>query len=142
MTIRKIHRFTPGIYKAVSELLRQLIPEQEPLSAEKFTGILKTGNTHIFIAMIEKKKIIGMLTLVTYNIMSGKKVWIEDVVVDESQRGKGTGKELMLHAIGFARSSGAASVELTSRPSRIAANKLYLQLGFICRETNVYKLPL
>ena len=83
-----------------------------------------------------------MLTIGTYDFLSGTKVWIEDVVVDESQRGKGIGKELTLFAIGFAKSLGAESVELTSRPSRIAANSLYKKLGFVLRETNVYRYTL
>ena len=65
MNIRKIKRFSQAIYKAVSELLKQLVPEEETLSEEKFTGILKTRNTDIFIVTIEKKMIIGMLTLIT-----------------------------------------------------------------------------
>jgi len=83
-----------------------------------------------------------MLTLGTYYIPTGTKVWIEDVVVDESQRGKGIGQELTIFAVIFAGSLNAESVELTSRPSRIAANKLYQKLGFIKRETNVYRFDL
>lgn len=68
-----------------------------------------------------------MLTIGTYDIPSGTKVWIEDVVVDESQRGKGIGKELTLFAIGFAKSLGADSVELTSRPSRESLQTNYIK---------------
>jgi GNAT superfamily N-acetyltransferase len=83
-----------------------------------------------------------MLTIAVCNIPTGVKVWIEDVVVDESQRGKGIGMELMNTAINFAITLGAKSVELTSRPSRIEANKLYLKMGFVLRETNVYRYHL
>jgi len=80
-----------------------------------------------------------MLTLTTYNIPTGTKFLIEDVVIDETQRGKGFGKELMLHAIRFAESIGAKTIDLTSRPYRIAANQLYQDLGFTRRDTNVYR---
>ena len=80
-----------------------------------------------------------MLTIASYKTPSGIKVWIEDVVVDESQRGKGIGKELMLSAIDYSKSLGSKDIRLTSRPSRIAANELYLKLGFKKYETNFYR---
>jgi ribosomal protein S18 acetylase RimI-like enzyme len=83
-----------------------------------------------------------MLTIGSYNTPSGTKVWIEDVVVDESQRGKGFGEEMMLFAIDYSKSIGTGSVSLTSRPSRITANRLYQKLGFVQYETNVYKYSL
>ena len=120
----------------------QLTPDTELPDESTFKALLNSGNTHFFIAEIDNKEIAGILTLVRYDIPSGQKVCIEDVVVDENQRGKGYGRELMLFAISFARSTGAKSIELTSRPARIAANQLYRQLGFVIRETNVYRYPL
>jgi ribosomal protein S18 acetylase RimI-like enzyme len=104
-----------------------------------FKEILKSKKTHLFIAELNKKQIAGMLTIGTYDIPTGTKVWIEDVVVDESQRGKGIGRALTLFAIDFAKSKGYKAIELTSRPSRIAANQLYRNMGFVLRETNVYR---
>jgi ribosomal protein S18 acetylase RimI-like enzyme len=109
---------------------------------EYFRGILKSDNSHFFIAELENKQIAGILTLGTYNIPTGKKFWIEDVVVDTNQRGRGVGRELILHAIEYSRSKGAKSVELTSRPSRVEANRLYKKLGFIPRETNMYRFKI
>jgi ribosomal protein S18 acetylase RimI-like enzyme len=80
-----------------------------------------------------------MLSLVVFSIPTGTKAWIEDVVVDERARGKGVGKELMNHALNVAKELGAKSADLTSRPSREAANKLYQAIGFEGRETNVYR---
>lgn len=80
-----------------------------------------------------------MLSIGTYNIPTGRKAWIEDVVVDESQRGRGFGDELVKFAIEYSKSLDARSVALTSRPSRVEANKLYKKLGFVRHETNVYK---
>jgi ribosomal protein S18 acetylase RimI-like enzyme len=142
MEIKEIKRFSNRVFEAVLKLLPQLVPESKSLTEDRFRGILKSGKTHFFIAELDNKQIVGMLTIGTYDILSGTKVWIEDVVVDESQRGRGIGKELTQFAIGYARSLGAESVELTSRPSRIAANRLYKKLGFVLRETNVYRYTL
>jgi ribosomal protein S18 acetylase RimI-like enzyme len=141
MKIKEINRFSVRVFNAVLRLLPQLGSDTELPSKSHFKGILKSKNTHFFIAELDKK-IVGILTIGTYDIPSGTKVWIEDVVVDESQRGKGFGKELILFAVGFAKSSGAEAIELTSRPSRVAANQLYKKLGFVIRETNVYRYPL
>jgi ribosomal protein S18 acetylase RimI-like enzyme len=82
--------------------------------------------------------IVGMLTLVLYRIPTGLRACIEDVVVDEAARGRGVGEALCREAIERARSAGAESVNLTSRPAREAANRLYQRLGFERRDTNAY----
>ncbi len=138
MKIRRITRFTKNVYKAVLRLLPQLSPEAG-LSEESFKLLLSSENTYFFISELENKEIVGMLTIVSCNLASGKKLQIEDVVVDESQRGKGFGKELLLFALSYCKSLGADFVTLTSRPSRVAANKLYTEIGFVKYETNVYK---
>ena len=139
MKIKKINRFSKRAFETVSRLLPQLSSYAELPTRQYFKSILASENIHFFIAELDKKQIVGMLTIATYKTPSGIKVWIEDVVVDESQRGKGIGKELMLFAIGYSKSLGAKDIRLTSRPSRIAANELYLKLGFKKHETNFYK---
>ena len=139
MKIKIVKRFNSRIFEAANRLLPQLDKDAEPMTEKMFRSILLSGSTHFFIAETEDKEIAGMLSAVVYNIPTGTKFWIEDVVVDEAFRGKGIGKELMLEAIMFAKSAGARSVDLTSRPDRIAANKLYRELGFLLRETNVYR---
>ncbi len=86
--------------------------------------------------------IVGSLTLVVFRIPTGMRAWIEDVVVDEAARGHGVGEALNREALRIARERGAITVDLTSRPSREAANRLYRRLGFIERETNVYRMEL
>jgi ribosomal protein S18 acetylase RimI-like enzyme len=80
-----------------------------------------------------------MLTLAVFPIPTGVRAWIEDVVVDQSARGRGVGEALSRRALELAAQAGARTVELTSRPSREAANRLYRRLGFEARETNVYR---
>jgi ribosomal protein S18 acetylase RimI-like enzyme len=86
--------------------------------------------------------IVGMLTLVTFRVPTGVRAWIEDVVVDGGSWGKGTGEALVQAALELAAARGALTVDLTSRPSREAANRLYHRTGFELRETNVYRLKL
>jgi ribosomal protein S18 acetylase RimI-like enzyme len=98
--------------------------------------------TTLFIARPPTGEILGTLTLVTFRIPTGVRAWIEDVVVDERARGQGVGEALTRAALAAARKSGAQTVDLTSRPSREAANQLYQRLGFKLRETNVYRYDL
>jgi ribosomal protein S18 acetylase RimI-like enzyme len=139
MKIRRVTRFSKKVYTAVLNLLPQLSPDAELPSENSFKNLLASEDIYFFIGELENKEIAGMLTIGTVNLLSGKKFWIEDVVVDDSQRGNGFGKELMLFAISFSKSLGAKSIMLTSRPSRVAANKLYTELGFVRYGTNVYK---
>lgn len=83
-----------------------------------------------------------MLSLVVFTIPTGKKAFIEDVVVDQTARGMGLGEMILCEAIELAKSKGVKRIELSSRPSRVPANKLYQKLGFKIRETNFYRLEL
>jgi ribosomal protein S18 acetylase RimI-like enzyme len=82
---------------------------------------------------------VGSLTLASFRIPTGLRAWIEDVVVDQGARGAGVGEALLRHALALATGAGARSVDLTSRPSREAANRLYRRVGFKPRETNVWR---
>jgi ribosomal protein S18 acetylase RimI-like enzyme len=139
MKIGRIKRFNDRVFEAVLRLLPQLAPEADLPTKAYLKSILASGNVHFFTGELDDKRIVAMLTIGTYNTPTGRKVWIEDVVVDESQRGKGFGEEIVLFAIGYSKSLGAGSISLTSRPSRISANKLYQKIGFKQCETNVYK---
>jgi ribosomal protein S18 acetylase RimI-like enzyme len=139
MKIREITKFSARVYRAVIKLLPQLSSDAELPARQYFESILTSETAHFFIAESENKEIVGMLTIGTYFTPTGTKAWIEDVVVDESQRGKGFGKELILFAINYSVSLDAKAIALTSRPSRTAANNLYKEMGFVQYETNVYK---
>ena len=142
MKIKRITRFSKRVFDAVLRLLPQLAPDAEMPDEQYFKSLLKSRNVHFFIAELDNKQIVGMLTIGTYDIPTGTKAWIEDVVVDESHRGKGFGEELMFFVVNYSKTLGASAVSLTSRPSRVAANKLYQKIGFKQYETNIYKYPL
>jgi len=83
--------------------------------------------------------VVGSLTLVVFRIPTGVRAWIEDVVVDGAARGRGVGEALNRFALDRAAALGARTVDLTSRPTREAANRLYRRLGFEPRDTNIYR---
>ena len=123
---------------AVNRLLPQLSKSAKIINGSTLQKLTNSECTRLYVAK-EGDTIFGMLSLVVFFIPTGTKAWIEDVVVDERARGKGVGKELMNHALNVAKELGAKSADLTSRPSREAANKLYQAIGFERRETNVYR---
>ncbi len=110
-----------------------IVPGQDVL-----TEIVTSPATVLLMAE-DDGRYVGSLTLVLFRIPTGMRAWIEDVVVDEAARGKGVGSALNLAAIERAQRVGARTVDLTSRPSREAANRLYRRLGFEPRDTNVYR---
>lgn len=142
MTIHQVKEFNEHYFLVVQKFLLQLAPDLPLMTKSHFEKILQSENTHLFIAELENSEIVGMITIGTYLIPSGKRMWIEDVVVDISHRGKGYGKQLTLFAIDFCKSLGGMDVRLTSRPEREAANELYQKLGFVKYVTNVYKYKL
>lgn len=125
---------------AVNELLPQLSSSPYRFGVEELCAIVESDSSHLFIAECGNH-VCGMLTLGDYMAPTGRKMWIEDVVVDEAARGKSVGRRLVEHAMAYAASLGGGSLMLTSRPSRIAANRLYRSCGFSPKETNVYVLP-
>ena len=124
--------------KLVNRLLPQLSKSAQPLTSGKLKEIVQSTHVHLFIAQ-EGTEVLGMLSLVVFPIPTGIRAWVEDVVVDESARGKGVGRALSEYALQAASEKGALTVDLTSRPSREAANQLYQKVGFQLRETNVYR---
>ncbi len=130
---------TDEVVEALARLLPQLSSAAPP-DASELAVIMSSGST-LFVARVDGR-IVGSLTLVMYRIPTGLKAWIEDVVVDESARGHGVGESLSKAALEEARRHGAKAVSLTSRPSRDAANRLYQRIGFVARDTNVYRFSL
>lgn len=127
------------IVKAFERLLPQLSRSAPALTRDDLERLVSwPGNTQL-IARVDSV-ISGALTLVTFPIPTGTRAWIEDVVVDESARGQGVGAALTQEAVRLARSQGARTVDLTSRPSRAAANRLYERLGFEVRDSKVFRL--
>ncbi len=126
---------------AFRRLVPQLSSSNPPPSAEMLRRIIDSEASTVLIAS-DETGIIGTLTLAIFCIPTGMRAWIEDVIVDSAARGRGVGRLLNEAALDHARSAGAITVDLTSRPSREAANRLYRQIGFEPRSTNVYRCTL
>ena len=132
---------TADLVEAFERLTPQLSSSNAPPSAEALEAIAASAATRLLVAHADGV-IVGSLTLVLVRIPTGLRAIIEDVVVEERVRGQGVGRALNETALGLARDAGAVTVDLTSRPSREAANRLYLRLGFEIRDTNVYRYKL
>ena len=125
---------------ALARLLPQLSSSPPP-DSEELARVVADPGSLVFVARLDGQ-IVGSLTLVLYRIPTGLKAWIEDVVVDEAARGHGIGEQLNRAALDEAGRRGAKAVSLTSRASREAANRLYQRIGFVARDTNVYRYDL
>lgn len=126
------------LLNALARLIPQLSTSSAPLTDVYLRAVVEATSTTLFVARIDGQ-IVGTLSLAVFRIPTGTRAWIEDVVVDEEARGRGVGSALVKSAIERARAHGARAVDLTSRPSREAANALYQRLGFVQRATNVYR---
>lgn len=136
---------TPAIVDAVHRLVPQLSTSNPPPTLEQLGEIVESPATDLFIALDGDGTIVGMSTLAVFRIPTGQRAWIEDVVVDEAARGRGVGgvgDTLNRAMLDRARERECITVDLTSRPSREAANRLYARLGFQRRDTNVYRYDL
>jgi ribosomal protein S18 acetylase RimI-like enzyme len=139
INISELTETSSSVLQSINELLPQLSSSAQVISMDRLSELVESDNTIIFIGTDESGQILGMLSLIVMKIPTGNKAWIEDVVVDQSARGKGMGKALMNHALEKAKELAVKSVDLTSRPSREKANMLYQSLGYQIRETNVYR---
>ncbi|NJC86101.1 GNAT family N-acetyltransferase [Planosporangium mesophilum] len=139
--IETIREVTDEVVAAFARLLPQLSSSADPPDRASLGRVVAAEPNTVLVAR-SAGRIVGTLTLVTVPMLTGVRCRIEDVVVDSSARGQGVGAELTTAALRLAREAGAGSVELTSRASRIAANRLYQRLGFQRRESNLYRYPL
>jgi ribosomal protein S18 acetylase RimI-like enzyme len=131
-----------ALVDAFVRLTPQLSRSNPPPARDELDEIVGSDASRLLIARDDDGTIVGSLTLVLFRIPTGIRAWIEDVVVDESARAKGVGESLNREALRIAKDAGAVTVDLTSRPSREAANRLYQRIGFKLRETNVYRYEL
>ena len=133
--------YRPDLLDAVNRLLPQLDPYARPATEADLQTIITSTNSHLFFARIDGDTV-AMCTLCIYASPTGCKAWVEDVVTDKAFRGRGIGRMLVRHAITKAQEYAPCTLMLTSRPAREAANRLYQSMGFVRKETNVYKMDI
>lgn len=151
MSVELIEQSSPELVAAMERLIPQLSRSAKPLTAEQTQALVDQDSVYLFVFRTDKPvtaadgneveagTILGMLSLATFAIPTGVRAWVEDVVVDAGTRGMGAGQQLVEAAVAHVQKIGARTVDLTSRPSREAANRLYRRCGFQLRETNVYR---
>jgi ribosomal protein S18 acetylase RimI-like enzyme len=138
MNIIEITYYKDAVLDALNDLLPQLSASPRRLTEDELIEIIQSDTTRLLMAE-EDNRYIGSLTLVVFRIPSGTRARIEDLVVQETARGRGVGRALVQKALEMAKALGAEAVDLTTHPSREAANQLYKKLGFARRETHVYR---
>lgn len=137
--IEKVENSSESILKSVSNLISQLTSGDICFTKSDLDKIISSECSSLYL-LYNDDKIVGMFTLAHYITPTGKKYWLEDVVVAENMRGQSLGKRMVEEAVRIVSYEGKAKLMLTSKPSRIVANKLYQSVGFQKKETNVYKM--
>ena len=142
--VERVSAVTDDLVEVMARLLPQLSSTAAALGRAGLEEIVASPASTLLVARLASRDnvIVGVTTLIVYRIPSGLHAVIEDVVVDESARGHGVGAALVSEAVRLSRERGALHVNLTSRSSREAANRLYTRAGFVRRDTNVYRLNL
>jgi ribosomal protein S18 acetylase RimI-like enzyme len=138
VTVEVVHTVTDELVDAFARLVPQLSRTSGPPGREALERIVGSPAVTLLVARAGGA-IVGTLTLAMFPVPTGFRAWIEDVVVDEAARGSGIGEALITEAIGLARAAAARTVDLTSRPARDAAGRLYERAGFELRDTRVYR---
>jgi ribosomal protein S18 acetylase RimI-like enzyme len=144
MLIFEMKDVTQEIFQTFQRLIPQLTRDTPPPTWELLEAIAASPDTFVYLVRYPEgdSPIVGSATLATFQTPTGRHGWIEDVVVDYKARRQGIGKALTEKCLDQARELDLRSVNLTSRPSREAANRLYQDLNFTLRETNVYRYSL
>jgi GNAT superfamily N-acetyltransferase len=132
---------TPEVYAALERLLPQLNPQLPVPTMERLHAILADPAVTLLLAR-DGEQIVGTTTVIVYTTPFWIKARLDEVVVDESARGKGVGAALVQASLDLARRRGVEVVELQSGVHREEANRLYPRMGFKLRETNVYRIVL
>jgi len=139
--VEVLNEVTDEVVAAFGRLLPQLSATAKQPDAATLSAIVAAPASTILLARLDRQ-IVGTLTLVTFPIPTGVRAWIEDVVVDEAARGRQIATKLLDEAIKLAKEAGARTVDLTSRPDRESAGRLYERVGFEQRDTRMYRYKL
>ncbi len=143
ISIERLKSHSLEVTEALNNLLKQLDDTAILLTETDVEDMIISPANRLFVVRrTDNKKIIGMLTLVVFHIPFSRKGLLEDIVVDQEYRGKGIGTKLITAAVNQAREEGVRYLDFTSRPERVAANRLYKRLGFKKRDTNSYRITL
>jgi ribosomal protein S18 acetylase RimI-like enzyme len=136
--VEVLYQVTDEVVQAFEKLLPQLSSSAKPLDAPTLAAVADSPAVTVLVARLDGK-IIGTLSLAMFRVPTGMRAWIEDVVVDAAFGRRGAGTALVREALRLAEKAGARTVDLTSRPSREGAGRIYERVGFRQRDTRVYR---
>jgi ribosomal protein S18 acetylase RimI-like enzyme len=142
MQIDIVTRADDALLEAFQRLIPQLTNDNPPPTLDQLAALVADASSTLLVARSSSQQIIGALSLTIYRVPTGIRAIIEDVIVDDPARGQGVGGALLQRAVEIAKEKGAAGISLTSNPARVSANRLYVKLGFVKRETNAYHMKL
>ncbi len=143
--IFEVTEMSQKVYDAFERLIPQLSTSAKIPTWEELEDLISSKAGIVLAAADDEdpeEKILGTMTLVVFRIPTGVRAWVEDVVVGMESRGKGIGEKLIRASIDRAKAEGAKTIDLTSRPTRVEAHRLYKRCGFEMRETCVFRIKL
>ncbi|MDP2630493.1 MAG: GNAT family N-acetyltransferase [Candidatus Uhrbacteria bacterium] len=120
------------------EAVRRLVYQMDKTAVVKERSLDKAMLNGYVSTVKDGDKLVGMGWIFPRQTLLRNQAVIEDMVVDESYRGRGYGEKILHELIGWARKNNIEVIELTTHPGRIAANSLYKKVGFVLHETNHY----
>ena len=141
ITIEELTQVTTKSVDEINALIPQLSSSAKPMTFARLLELTKDMRVPILVAL-DGKKIVGIGMIITYNVLTEKRAWLEEIIVDEQYRGQGLGERISRALIEIAKKQRVERIYLSSAPKRVAANKLYQKMGFEPKETNVYRMKL
>lgn len=142
ISVEAVSEVTPELLADLERLLPQLLKQPPAFDPQLVEKVVSNPDVHLFVAKRGDGRIVGTGQLCTYPRIYGPMAWVEGVVVDDAERGKGIAGTLVNAIIARARELGLPELNLTSGPHREAANHLYQKLGFERYDTNYYRMKL
>lgn len=137
VTVEVLTSVTANEAAALAQLLGQL-STTAAFDEGRIQATIDCPSTELLVARLGAR-IVGMATFVSVPLPTGWRGHVEDVVVDQAARGRGIARHLLETMTAMAVDRGLRTLDLTSRPARESALRLYESVGFRRSETTVLR---
>ena len=121
-----------AVLELASQLARQIEEESPPLTVDRFeTYYLKPGAPMRLLLAVHDDRVVGLISwTLTHELYSADtRVYISDVSVDQTARGRGIGAALMAEVKAWARAHHASKLGWEVWHRNFAAKAFYERLG-------------
>jgi GNAT superfamily N-acetyltransferase len=109
---------------------RQLRPNLPAGYSARMMEVFHTGG-EMCVAVIDQA-VVGVAVFRSYeNTHHGKRLYVDDLVTDESHRSSGVGHALLSYLEQLARARGGRSIDLDSGTHRTRAHRFYFREGYV-----------